>query len=424
MLGAALIAALTGAAEFNPMVLATKMRTMESTNNMTLQKALFPEKSFRNEKMLKAYLDHLPAGLISSFIGGDPKISALTAGYYQNNYVGKWRERIPFTEDDLEAAFDPVNPTSLLGFRTLVAQAMENINVKIDNRMEWLAAQAAIYGTYTDDLQGPVTWNIPDIFRLDLNDAAADNYTDVRDLPTQYLWTPAALWSDLGTANIIQDFEKINLLITALTGHKVEEYYVPAFVRQYITGNADIKQLLRSDEVRELATINAVRNVLSLPKLTEYDDTYMLRYGVVTAAVATATTLVLTGYTDLLSGDMLIITDKETGVKQYTSLTATPTTTSVSVSAVDNDVAVGSIIEVRKNPIPKNYIIGRTSQKSQIIASLPSAINGFPSAMRPGRFAITATSPWQDEANFRVTGGYHGGPVIWMPGGFFAVRVA
>lgn len=399
-------------------------------NAMTIQKEFFPWEYFMNEKEMQAYFEIAPNGIIAEYNGTPATVESLDAGFYFSQGMLEWRERTKFDEKTFTKVYDPMKPNEIISWKKLVNKALMNSGVRVNNRNNWLAHSVILNNRLALD-SGTVTYTVPDDLRLDLNDTATTNYTDVRDIAISgYSWTPGGttgLWSDLTSATPIDDLINAAKWFRRATGNRAISCYMSTSTADLMQRTSQYINEYKSSDMlsKAIGNVAALSTIYpEIPSINMVDDSWTVATTVTAAAASGATSLVVADYANLSNGDMLKITDKATRKTARVAITADPSSTTLTVGALPFAITAGSIVEAHKYFLPDGYIIFKLDAPRglQAMASTPSALTNMENP-QPGPYTVVAQSVYQDDPWVRVTAGMNAAPIVWGDGGFGVLRV-
>jgi hypothetical protein len=405
-------------------IMSEEINSLDQNKEFLLQKDIFPIRQFRNEKELLAFIKFLPQGIMSAWTGGAPNLVNLDAGYILKYFVGEWRDMVHIDEIELRNAYDPQDPGNLLGFTKLSSQALEILNTRLENLIEYLCMRLAIYGNFT--YKGTtVSANIPDDLRMSIDlTAGLTNYKlpigGTYPIADNYQWTPGGVWSNWASADIVGDISNYELLLNRIYGTGIEALYIPPYTMRDVRQNEKLLNLMKGTTPQALGDPNISFGILNMPPIKPYNASILYRTTVTTAAAQAATSLIVEDYTPFSDNDAIRITTKA-GKSFSGGINAAVTTTTLTVEPLEVAVEAGSVVEISKPVIPEKYIIGKTKKiNSQFTAVLPSTMT---ENIRSEKYAKSASSPVDTQIWLEVVAGMNGVPVVVLPGGFFAMYV-
>jgi hypothetical protein len=420
------IRTLIGSGEYSPVRTSQTFDKLVTNNPRLFQKTFFPLTTYNTESEIKAYFKFSNGGLIPEFNGGPLASEAMNSGYMISQGMLEWRDSIFINERDLEDTFMPEDPRMRMAFSSMVAMAQQSIAERLNNRIEHMASSVIFTGGYTAPITGSITFPISKHFRLDLNNTESTGYTDVRDLPGDFDWTPA-LWSDHSASDPLVDLSNMIRFLEKISGRTITRIYMPSDVSHHITLNNNMwSRLNKTDSLAAgLRDINSIRNALTwIPEVVTYSGAYPVTTRLTAAASATATTIYVEDYSILDEDDVVIITNKS-GKTVITTITAAVSSATITVDALTDAVEVGSVIEVRKQFLPDGHIAFEFSDgnKYQQMATLPSVYAGSFDTPVAGPYSIVDPSAQKSDAWVKVMGGAKIAPVVFRAGGFACARV-
>jgi len=404
--------------EFDTGKLSKLLTTIKSQNRMQAMNKIFPKKEYDNEKQLQAAAMFEPSGILPGRAGGDIDTTTLPSGVYVSGAVSEFAEEYIFDRRDLMNAYDPSDLGKLSGIKNLTQMAMNSGKARADNTMEYLATRIPIRGNFVDTKAGTIDYNLDDTLRIELANDSTTDYTYAANLPSGVAWTPDAKWNN-SSSNPMHDLQKMNEVAGDLWGANVMGYLIPADVRSYLLNNDKFLNLVSPRAGANFGSISTMAQQFGIPELVEYNSRYTVRTRMTTAAASSATTIVVEDFSRLEAGDTIVFYKPDSQrVVGSTDVTATPSTSSVSVSALPTSLSVDTIIEVNKRFIPAGYIIGytdRTAFQEFAMIKVPETNSGY--------YVIPDAGTKKNNISYSVTVGFNGRPVVWLPGGFFAVKV-
>jgi len=398
-------------------------QTLRSANQRTIQNAIFPLQNYNHEKEIAAYIAFSNGGKMERYLGKPRNSVAANSGYRISQGMMTWEEEYVLNRDDLEYIESMENALAEMTLGTKIAMGQGLLGDRLNNILEYMCMDTILTG----GTQG-VTYPVSNHYRLDLNSSASSGYTYTNSIMSSYKWTPGGLWTDLDASEPLKDMSNMLRFFEKISGNKVQKIYVAPDVAHYLRLNSDIWDRFGklSNTFGGVMDLMALSNLVPwLPPIEEYAGTYVsATTTVATAASATDTSLVVSDYTNIEDGDVLVITEKSTGRVITTEITATVSSVTLTVDALTDAVSAGSVVEVMKNFMPNGHIIFQLGTPSmQKIATVPTIMNGGMNSPQPGPYSMVDMSVYNSDPWVKVVAGAKAAPVVFRAGGFAAARV-
>jgi len=407
-----------------PRVLSKMLQEAVGVNNNKLTSALTKDRlDAKTDAEFNTFVKSGPRGLTHEMKGSVIEQVTMGAGHVKAYDVLKWADKYRFDEDALE----DLRKLSQAGIKekldtlnALNKLAVRDHGIRIANRVEWIWAKYTTEKNFS--INGKtIDPGVPDFARLDLNDSATTNYTDVRDLPGDFGWTPTALWSDR-SATILEDISNIKRFAANLGFGNIVKAYPSGNVESWIANNSEMRNLI-GDTNNVLSKVDGmVANQLGIVPMEAHHGTYEIETIATAAASASATSITVADYRNIVSGAILTYRD---GTDYYiTEVTATPTSSTVSVSALPAAMSANAVLTFSVPFIPNDYVVFVTDKPYQGMVTKPKLItvNGK-EQMLQGEWSTSYFEGNPDSPIYTVSSGFYGMPVIWHYGGFLAVKV-
>lgn len=389
-----------------------------------LSEAFFPTQSFNSEKQLAAARYNRASGFTNFYAGGMSEPVNMNGGVLRIMEIPAWEDVMRFGRSDL--VLHTVSQDGVTGHvdpEEIANMAVKYLTARINNRKEKMATEALRLGKFQKAGSDLFDLAMPNTMRLDLNDSASTDYTDVRDLPLGISgWAPA-LWSSAASADPQKDLTNIMSAVSMLWGIGITEIWMHPVTVAYMLQTAAVKTFFQHTAPRAAINLNTFADFLGIP-MVSYGASYDVTTHLTAAASSTATSITVADYTNIEDNDTIMFLDKDSGEYSETRVTATPSTTTVAVSALPVSVANNSIVTVRKPVIKPGYVYMKTdiTANSQAMVMIPSdlqIINGE----KAGPYFYTDMSDKKGDPSLVVTSGFKGGPVAFQPGGMITLKV-
>lgn len=340
-------------------------------------------------------------------LGAEHAKIALSGFGYKEHTAGHWRESVMFNEEVLQKSVDPAKPTDRWG-EGLVTAALNLLDTRLNNLIEYLTAKVLINGSYSEARYGV-------------------NYTYDPKIPAKFMknvtsspgWTSGGTWNTAANATPSTDvIEAANLLRRAGVTPVAVHMNVSTLRKYYAA--TDTQNMLKSSPglVEKSANRELVFTTLTGMPIVLDDRLYSEETRFTAASAIGDTVLDVVNAGEFVAGDVLTLRNSLMEEEEVTI--ASISSNAITVGAVTKAYQVGDRVTAYKNFMPNDYFIIRGESNQRIAAnnwiSTPSLVKGGSwTNPVPGRYTWRYFQVQRPPYTAEIGAGIDGGPRVSAP---------
>jgi len=386
-------------------------------------------------------INHQAGGTMAPYAldGSMQQVTLPHVDYIREQGELNYREYIHFGEADLTRLMKKNDLNAKMAASDMVSEGTGVLQRRFTNLRAAKAADLLFNNRVYED-RNDVSVNrtsiFPSYFFLDLHDTETSGYTDVRDLPGIFAWTPGALWSTTASATPDIDLVKAVTFAQDVLNTNITEIWYDDFVAQYLDLNTTFNDIMKRHSLDRIEELFGTDKLPKLKGLTAKRINPKINLVTILTrdyTIGSDTTMTVDSITDIGLNDSISITYKDSAGRVKFAFG----TTSDSVAAAGNTITLaaylagsgtieaGTPIVIAHRMVPKGYVILKSDRTDlQQMTTYPSAWGSAISSPKPGYRAEAEFSPEPAKRPYvDIVGGLNASIDAHMPGQFIILRV-
>jgi len=336
------------------------------------------------------------------------KLISIPGNSYKEHTAGHWREAVQFGEEVLQEAVNPANPRERMGVN-LVTSALNLLDLRLNNLIEYLTAKILINGQYSEARYGV-------------------NYTYNPNIPTKYMkdvtsspgWTTGGTWATAANATPIADMVG-SMIAMRRYGINPVKAFMSVQTMEMFYGATDTQAMVKASPQLVNGSANRQAIFETLTGLTiEVDSrTYAEETRMTAASAATDTTLDVENASEFAAGDVVTLRNSS-GLEEEATIGSIAGTVITLTAGVTNAYLKGDRVTVYKAFIPDGYVVFQGQSNDRVAPnnwiSTPSIVKSKDwTRPEPGRYTWNYFQGDRPPYTLEIGAGISGGPKVSKP---------